>query len=73
VRALSADLFGVPVVVPSAGEYVALGAARQAAWALTGELPRWEVGADDRSEPSGDERAVRSRERYLSLRAADLT
>ncbi|GAB4068493.1 xylulokinase [Angustibacter speluncae] len=73
VRALSADLFGVPVTVPAAGEYVALGAARQAAWALTGELPRWEVGADDTSEPSGDVRVAQSRERYLALRAADLT
>lgn len=72
VRALSADLFGVPVVVPSAGEYVALGAARQAAWALSGELPRWEVGADDTSEPTGDERVAQARERYLTLRAADL-
>ncbi len=40
VRALAADLFGVPVVVPAAREYVALGAARQATWSLSGELPR---------------------------------
>lgn len=41
VRAVAGDLFGVPVEVPPAAEYVAIGAARQAAWALTGELPAW--------------------------------
>jgi xylulokinase len=30
-------------VLPEPAEYVALGAARQAAWALTGELPTWQV------------------------------
>ncbi|EFG76722.1 hypothetical protein HMPREF0591_3383, partial [Mycobacterium parascrofulaceum ATCC BAA-614] len=36
-------VFGVPVLVPAAGQYVALGAARQAAWALSGSPrpPRW--------------------------------
>ncbi len=72
VRASAADLFGVPVVVPAAGEYVALGAARQASWALTGELPRWEGGVDATSEPTGDPRAAQARDRYLALRAADL-
>jgi xylulokinase len=41
VRAIAPEIFGVPVDVPEAAEYVALGAARQAAWALTGELPTW--------------------------------
>jgi xylulokinase len=41
VQAVAPDVFGVPVTVPEAAEYVALGAARQAAWALTGELPSW--------------------------------
>ena len=31
----------MPVEVPLPGEYVANGAARQAGWALTGELPAW--------------------------------
>ena len=31
----------LPVVVPQPGEYVAYGAARQAAWVLTGERPTW--------------------------------
>ncbi len=36
VRAIAPAVFGLPVVVPEAAEYVALGAARQAAWALAG-------------------------------------
>jgi xylulokinase len=41
IRAVAPAVFGVPVVVPPAGEYVADGAARQAAWALTGTFPTW--------------------------------
>lgn len=41
VRALAPAILGRPVVLPPSGEYVARGAARQAAWALTGELPDW--------------------------------
>ena len=41
VAQVARTLFDVPVVVPQPGEYVAEGAARQAAWSLTGELPSW--------------------------------
>jgi xylulokinase len=43
VRTIAPGVFGLPVVVPDAAEYVALGAARQAAWALSGaeEPPSW--------------------------------
>jgi xylulokinase len=43
VRALAPGIFGVPVDVPEPEEYVALGAARQAAWALAGtsDPPAW--------------------------------
>ncbi|HCU92424.1 MAG TPA: xylulose kinase [Actinobacteria bacterium] len=43
VRQLAPGIFGVPVAVPQPEEYVALGAARQAAWALAGtpEPPEW--------------------------------
>jgi xylulokinase len=43
VQALAPALLGAEVVLPEPAEYVALGAARQAAWALTGELPTWQV------------------------------
>ncbi|MEU7142025.1 xylulokinase [Nocardia sp. NPDC046473] len=43
VAEIAAQIFGVPVTVPQPIEYVALGAARQAAWALSGaaEPPSW--------------------------------
>lgn len=46
VRAIAPAVFGLPVSVPADSEYVALGAARQAAWALDGgdEPPRWGLG-----------------------------
>ena len=42
-RRLAPGIFGVPVLVPAPEEYVALGAARQAAWALAGtsQPPQW--------------------------------
>ncbi|ASR05361.1 xylulokinase [Gordonia rubripertincta] len=43
VRAIAPALFGGEVEVPADGEHVALGAARQAALALTGELPEWDM------------------------------
>jgi xylulokinase len=47
VRAIAPTIFGHPVLVPPPDEYVANGAARQAAWALTGgdEAPSWTLGA----------------------------
>jgi len=42
VQAIAPAVLGRPVVVPAPGEYVADGAARQAAWVLRGELPEWE-------------------------------
>ena len=43
VREIAPAILGVPVVVPSPGEYVADGAARQAAWVLSGSAdpPAW--------------------------------
>jgi xylulokinase len=47
LRELAATVFGAPVTVPDAGEYVADGAARQAAWVLSGapEPPDWPLTA----------------------------
>ncbi|MBP1240610.1 xylulokinase [Frigoribacterium sp. PvP120] len=52
VQAVAAQVFDVPVSVPSPGEYVADGAARQAAWALTGGRPRWEVAIRSSADAS---------------------
>ncbi|MGZ3146025.1 xylulokinase [Lentzea chajnantorensis] len=47
VRRIAPTVFGVPVTVPSPDEYVADGAARQAAWVLAGgaQPPAWSRGA----------------------------
>ncbi|GAA3076138.1 xylulokinase [Streptosporangium carneum] len=52
VRGIAPAVFGRPVVVPQPGEYVADGAARQAAWLLAGgdEPPLWETGGAERFE-----------------------
>lgn len=41
VQAIAPAILHAVVMTPPAAEYVALGAARQAAWALQGELPTW--------------------------------
>jgi xylulokinase len=43
VAVIAAQVFDVPVVVPQPGEYVAAGAAAQAAWVLTGARPAWPI------------------------------
>jgi xylulokinase len=53
VQTLAPEILGVPVAVPSPGEYVAFGAARQAAWALAGtpEPPEWPLEIEIVREP----------------------
>jgi xylulokinase len=61
VQAVASGLFDAPVEVPEPAEYVALGAARQAAWALSGapEAPAWPVRAEAIGRTEGGE-AVRA-------------
>jgi xylulokinase len=65
VAAIAAQVFDAPVEVPEPGEYVALGAAVQAAWALSGERPSWPVPIAAR--PARDTRPV-IREQYAARR-----
>lgn len=51
VQTVAAQVFDAPVVVPAPGEYVAAGAAAQAAWVLSGEHPRWPVEMVAEPEP----------------------
>jgi xylulokinase len=51
VQKIAAQVFDLPVVIPSPGEYVARGAAAQAAWTLTGKRPEWPVAVDSTPEP----------------------
>lgn len=52
VRQIAPAVFGLPIVVTDTFESVAVGAAKQAAWALTGVLPAWPVPTLSTSEPS---------------------
>ena len=54
VQAIAGQVFDLPVHVPAPGEYVADGAARQAAWVLTGQRPAWPV--DIVGSPAPDHR-----------------
>jgi len=44
IPVIASALMGREVVVPPAGEYVADGAAKQAAWALLDQMPQWNLG-----------------------------
>ena len=75
VQRVAPDLFGVPVTVPSPGEYVALGAARQAAWALaeaagTGGVPSWPRQDDVSLEPEDPAAGQAVRDTYRRFRTA---
>ena len=61
VSTIAGQVFDVPVEVPEPAEYVALGAAVQAAWALTGARPTWPVEVVRRPKP--DHRPI-IREQY---------
>jgi xylulokinase len=70
VRRIAPSVLGHPVLVPPPGEYVADGAARQAAWTLVGgpEPPPWERAGVQTYE---SDVVPRVRERYVEAR--DLT
>jgi len=67
LRAIAPSVLGHPVVVPPPGEYVADGAARQAAWVLSGEAepPVWKI---EGTEAFDAEAAPAVRERYAQVR-----
>lgn len=67
---IASALFGREVLVPPAGEYVADGAAKQAAWALLGDMPTWNLGeiSHHSSKPTPD---VMDRYRILRDRTQD--
>ena len=52
VQQVVSQSVSLPVIVPEPGEYVAFGAAKQAAWALSGKRPGWEPRS--RALPIGD-------------------
>jgi xylulokinase len=72
VRRIAPTVFGHPVLVPPPGEYVADGAARQAAWTLTGgaEPPEWERAGVQTYESDA---IAAVRERYAEARESTLS
>jgi xylulokinase len=46
VRVVAAEVFGRDIEVPRPDEYVARGAAAQAAWVVTGDRPEWPTDAE---------------------------
>ncbi len=54
VQQIAADFFGKVIDIPPTGEYVADGAAKQAAWALSGKAnpPKWSLGEVKEIAPS---------------------
>jgi xylulokinase len=68
VCALAPGIFGADVEVPAPEEYVALGAARQAAWALAGtaQPPSWPRPLSRRYTGTPQPEVL---ERYAALRA----
>lgn len=67
VAAIAGQVFDVPVLVPEPAEYVALGAAAEAAWALTGTRPSWPVRIA--AEPPADHR-IMIRDQYAARSAS---
>lgn len=51
VQQVVSENVALPVIVPDPGEYVAYGAARQAAWVLTGNRPGWKPKAQTLDSP----------------------
>ncbi|WP_374968715.1 xylulokinase [Terrabacter sp. BE26] len=71
VRRIAPDVFGLDVVVPAPGEYVADGAARQAAWVLSDQPhpPTWNAHSGSRTFAAENPRATEAiRSRYAEAR-----
>ncbi|KIC67876.1 FGGY family carbohydrate kinase [Pseudarthrobacter phenanthrenivorans] len=69
VQEVAAALLSAPVTVPQPGEYVADGAARQAAAALTGRFPAWAADAVDLPEGKDDAGVLARYRRFAALYA----
>jgi xylulokinase len=68
VADLAPEVLGLPVEVLSPQEYVALGAARQAAWALHGEEPGWTVARETSRDVTDASISEQVRARYADVR-----
>jgi xylulokinase len=73
VQEIAPQIFGMEISLPEPGEYVALGAARQAASALAGQEVKWESAKSKNLTGTGDQktRAAYSiaKENYLNFKS----
>ena len=69
MQEVAAQLLGINITVPRPGEYVADGAARQAAGVLTGHFPQWALDAVDLPAGKDDAGVLARYRRYASLYA----
>jgi xylulokinase len=72
VRAMAPSILGAAVTVPLPNEYVALGAARQAAWALAGTAgpPEWPVATSESIDTVDEKESEEIRGAYGAARRA---
>ncbi|MBD0292385.1 MAG: xylulose kinase, partial [Jiangellaceae bacterium] len=72
VQQLAAPIFGLPVILPEPAEYVARGAARQAAWSLSGDSapPEWPLSPVSTHEPADADTGADVRAQYSRHRQA---
>jgi len=64
VQQIAAEVFGAPITVPAPGEYVANGAARQAASILLGSTPDWKIETLAQISTSGQGPALSQYKKY---------
>lgn len=64
VQQIASQVLGLPIMVPTPGEYVADGAARQAAGVLAGAFPKW---TQDTVQVAALEPTPQVLERYRAL------
>jgi xylulokinase len=72
VQTIAPLLLGVPVVIPAPGDYAAVGAARQAAWALAGSTtpPQWPLRDSVTVDPGEDVAVGRAvRQQFAAVQA----
>ena len=72
VQEIAASMFASKIVIPQPGEYVADGAAKQAAWALLGSesAPEWTIGKSSHVAVEEDQQSQEALASYLELIAA---
>ena len=70
LQRLAPSVFGLDITVPEPGEYVAVGAARQAAWVLSGgeEPPEWTPANEPIVHTAEGDRTAHIREQYAAAR-----